>query len=87
MNRDLERSVRLRMEIFFAGVITGSVIGIVYGLILFKVLIAIKSSGILRIDCSETPNLFLELTKEIKQISDKKHIILEIEAEKFTSQK
>lgn len=75
------------MEMFLAGLVTGIIGGIVYGVILFKVLVTLKSAGVLRIDYSETPNLFLELTKDIDQISNKNHIVLEIETEKSPSQK
>ncbi len=73
---------------FLAGYISGLVVGTVYGFIIFKVVSVIKTVGSLKIDKSDTePKLYLELKKEIEDISDKKRIVLEIDNVNFSSHK
>lgn len=61
--------------------------GLICGFIFHRVLIKRKCMGVLRIDCYDGLNLFLELSKEISTFRDNKYVVLKIKDENYISQK
>ena len=73
------------MELF---VIFG--IGILVGIVCTTVATRTKSVGSLRVDMSDPedrPYIFLELSKQIGDISSKKYVVLKVKLENFIPQK